>query len=210
MIEGLYESPELNSELGIETTNTQPHWDYLNKTYGNNYIVNGSLKSRPLNKSTFDSLYSEGRKLGIPYNTLIAIMANVALESGGYEDQRQINWNHKKGTPWTYLNKGGTGLIQYTGTSVPKNQRQSLYDSILKPYNSQTNYWGGRDTYRSGLQKGIYNLNDSIKHYRTQYVRPGKSNLPGAYDIGNYFSKIYKKYRSGGKLLSRKLINKLK
>lgn len=174
------------------------HRQYLDNTYGSNYIVNGQLKHRGFDWNTFDNLYNEGKKLGIPFNTMIGIMANVAIESGGYEGQRQINWNHKKGTPWTYLDSGGVGLLQFTGQAVPKNQRQYLYNSIINPYHSQSNYWLGGDTYRSGLQKGVYNLDDSIKYYRTQFVRPGKPALEKALDIGRRFSKIYQKYFKGG------------
>lgn len=215
-------NPELNlePEMGLAAP-PDADWDYLNKTVGGGFIIdnNGQLKQRPMNKSTFDNLYNEGKRLKIPYNTLMAIMTNVALESGGHEDQRQIDWNHKKGTPWRYLPNGGVGLIQFTGQAIPKNQRQYLYNSILNPYHPQTNYWGGRDTYRSGLQRGIYNLNDSITYYRKYFVRPGKPNYPTAYKIGQQFSKMYKKYdiggllpglRLGGMLISRKFINNLK
>ena len=194
----ILEWPEMQTELLMPVGDD--HRSYLNKKYGSNYIQNGKLLSRPLNWSTFDAMYNEGKKLGIPYNTLIGIMANVAVESGGYEEQRQINWNHKQGTPWTYLNKGGTGLIQFTGQAVPKNQRQYLYDSVLKPFHSQTNYWKGRDQYRSGLQRGAYNLRDSILHYRLNFVRPGKPAMDKAYDIGDRLSKIYKKYSEGNKI----------
>lgn len=174
--------------------------EYLDNTYGSNYIVNGQLKHRGFNWNTFDAMYNDAKRLGIPYNTIIGIMANVGLESGGYEDQRQINWKHANGTPWEYLANGGVGLLQFTGQAVPKNQKQHIYDSVLKPHNVQSNYWSDKDTSRSGLSKGSYSIRDATRIYRLKYVRPGAVSLPKAYDIGNYLSKIYQVYFNGGKI----------
>jgi hypothetical protein len=31
-------------------------------------------------------MYNDAKRLKIPYNTIIAMMANIGIESGGYED----------------------------------------------------------------------------------------------------------------------------
>lgn len=188
-------------ELGMMMPVPSPYKDFIDKNYNSHYIDNkGQLKNRIYNWDTFDKMYKEGKSRKIPYNTLIALMSNVAVESGGYEDQRQIDWNHKKGTPWRYLPNGGQGLLQYN--IVPKNQRQAIYDSVMTPHNSETNYWKGRDTHRSRLSRGEYNLKDSIKHYRLNYVRPGAPALEKTYIIGNYLSRIYPRYQQGGNIFS--------
>lgn len=169
---------------------------YVDSNYTSHYIENGQLKSRPYNWELFDQMYGDAKRLKIPYNTIIAMMANVATESGGHKDAQAINWNHKKGTPWKYLPNGGQGLIQFIG-EVPQNQLQYLYDSVLKPATSK-NYWIGGDTYRSGLQKGIYNIKDAVTHYRKRFVRPGV--FGDVYKLAEYFSKIYKKYQQGNKI----------
>lgn len=191
-------NPELSQELSPELS-PPPKSDakkYIDSNYASHYIENGQLKSRPYNWELFDQMYNDAKRLKIPYNTIIAMMANVATESGGHKDAQAINWNHKKGTPWKYLPNGGQGLIQFIG-EVPQNQLQYLYDSVLKPATSK-NYWIGGDTYRSGLQKGIYNIKDAVTHYRKRFVRPGV--FGDAYKLAEYFSKIYKKYQQGNKI----------
>ena len=194
-------NPELSQELSPELS-LPPESDakkYIDSNYSAHYIENGQLRQRPYNWKLFDQMYNDAKRLKIPYNTIIAMMANVGIESGGYEDAQAIDWNHKKGTPWRNLPKGGRGLIQFVGGNVPKNQLQYLYNSVLTPATSE-NYWIGGDTYRKGLHQGIYNIKDAVTHYRKRFVRPGV--FGDAYNLANHLSKVYKKYQQGNKIIT--------
>lgn len=170
-------------------------WDALAKIAQNQYIVNGKLVNRGLNKQTFDKMYNYARTHKIPYNTVIGMMGSVLLESGGFEDARQIDWNYNKRTKkWRYLPNGGYGLIQWTGVQAPKNQIEAMFNDIINPYHPTTNYWRGENTYRQNLLRGVYNPVDSAYYYRRARVRPGVFGQDKLNKIIPILSRIYKKY----------------